>query len=93
MDWRYCSCIATPTIVLHAEEVANNEEDDKYYRVTQNTSRTICQAIKRGTRVKFIDMFVLENESHACYCNLVSTERRAQIAYARNFALSLLKRT
>ena len=92
IDWRYFSSVARPAIASHAEEVSNNEEDAEYQPTTQNTSRTLCQATKRGTLVDFLDAFELESEKHAYHRNLVSTQRRAKIEYDRNVRPLIVRR-
>ena len=62
LDWRYFSYATSPTIAAHDGEVTNNREDGEYRRSTHSTSRTLCQATKRGTLVDFLDAFEVERK-------------------------------
>ena len=83
IDCRYFSSIAKPTLVSQSNEV-DNEDDTDDYQPTQSTSRTLCQATKRGTLVDFLDEFEAQSKRHAYHRNIVSVEYRAQIQYHRN---------
>ena len=52
IDWRYFSSVAKPTIVSQSDDNPDNTDD---YQPTQNMSRTLCQATRRGTLVNFLD--------------------------------------
>jgi len=91
IDWWYFSSIAKPTIVSQSNE-DDNENDTDDYQPTQNTSRTLCQATKRGTLVDFLDEFETQSERHASHRNIVSAEHRAQIQYHRNVRCFVVRR-
>jgi len=91
IDWRYFSSIAKPTLVSQSNEV-ENEDDTEDYQPTQSTSRTLCQATKRGTLVDFLDEFEAQSERHAYHRNIVSAEHRAQIQYNRNVRCFVARR-
>ena len=91
IDWRYFSSVAKPTIVSQSNEDENEDNTDDY-QPTQNTSRTLCQATKRGTLVDFLDEFEAQSERHAYHRNIVSAEHRAQIQYNRNIRCFVVRR-
>ena len=91
IDWRYFSSIAKPTIVSQSNEV-ETEDNTEDYQPTQSTSRTLCQATKRGTLVNFLDEFEAQSERHAYHRNIVSAEHRAQIYYDRNLRCFVVRR-
>ena len=82
INWRYYTSVAKPTLASHAQETSTDVSDDEYPS-TQNASRTLCQATKRGTLVGFLNAFEVESEKHTYHRNIVSTEQRAQLEYER----------
>ena len=92
IDWRYFTSVARPTIASHAQEISVEAAGDEDYRKTQNTSRTLCQATRRGTLIDFLNEFEIESQKHAYHRNIVSTEQRAQLEYERNVRPLIVRR-
>jgi len=89
IDCRHFTSVAEPTIAEHAEA---QQLGDPGYNPSQSTICNICQATKRVTRVDFLDEFKTQSEKHAYHCNLVSTERCAQIDYNQNVRPLIVRR-
>ena len=92
IDWRYFSSVARPTITSNTNHEQTSDRSDKEYQKSQNTSRTLCQATKRGTLVDFLDEFERESKKHTYHRNLVSAEQRVQMEYKRNVRPLIVKR-
>ncbi|EJK73457.1 hypothetical protein THAOC_04918 [Thalassiosira oceanica] len=81
-EWRYYSQKRSPTLSTHAQQVA--EDDDEEYSPTASASRSLTLETKRGTLIDYLDELVEKMARFIPHKNLVAVEERAKLNFGRN---------
>ena len=81
-EWRYYSQKRSPTLSTHAQQIA--EDDDEDYSPTNSSSRSLTLETKRGTLIDYLDEFVGKMARYIPHKNLVAVEERAKLNFKRN---------